>query len=269
MSLFVLKQPRTKPASPAVDRALSTLRVLADAPEGLSLSALSRELDEAKSSLHAVLDTMQRHNFVVKDPQTKTYKLGVQVLAIGSAYSRHTNLLHEFQTIARELAMRTGETVQLATLQGRSILYLAKQEGPRRLSLAAPVGGQLPAHATALGKVLLSGLDEAVFDGLFAGVELERFTAHTIGEIQALKAEVWRVRAAGFARDDGEVSHQLGCLAAPVRDEAGQVVAAVSLTSVLQASHDQDEDFMQRQICDAAYELSRRLGYSKEPNAIP
>src|SRR5205814_2359529 len=117
-----------------------------------------RVLSEAKSSLFAVLVTMQQRGFVDKDPVTKRYALGPQLLVIGLAYARHTNLLTEFRTVAQELVRNCGETVQLAILHGRHTLYVGKQEGTRPVRLVAEVGGQVPAHTTSLGKVLLSSL---------------------------------------------------------------------------------------------------------------
>src|SRR5947209_3330342 len=160
MSIIQEDNAKAAVASPSVGRALSILQVMAAHPNGMSISELSRTLNEAKSSLFAVLHTMQEHDFVVKDPVTKRYNLGPQLLVIGMAYARQTNLLVAFQSVAPEFVERCGETLQLAILRGRHILYIGKQEGKQPVRLAALVGEQLPAHATSLGKALLSGLTD-------------------------------------------------------------------------------------------------------------
>jgi DNA-binding IclR family transcriptional regulator len=251
-----------KPPSPSVDRALSILHTLADQPDGMGVSELSRALHEAKSSLHAVLLTMELRGFLHKDPLTKRYKLGPQLLVIGAAYSRHTNLLSAFQAVAAQLVQRCGETVQLAMLHGRHILYIGKHEGTHQVRLAAQVGGQLPAHATALGKALLSGLDDAAIATLFEGVALEQLTSQTIGRLDELRRALAEVRAQGYAFDHGETNAELRCVAAPVYDVSGVISAAISVSVPITRMDAQREAELAELIRAHAQDLSRRLGYA-------
>lgn len=250
-----------KPSSPAVDRALAILQLLAAHDRGLGVSEISRVLDEAKSSLHAVLTTLEQRGFVIKDPATKRYRLGPQALVVGAAYGRQTNLLDAFDAVAVDLVRRCGETVQLAMLPGRHILYIGKHEGTHHVRLAAQIGGQLPAHATALGKALLSDLPDSVLDQRFADVTLERLTERTITTLPELKRELATVRARGYATDNGEVSPELRCVGVPVRDASGVVVAALSLSVPITRIDDQRAADLAQLLCDAARAMERRLGY--------
>lgn len=254
--------PIPKPPSPAVDRALAILQLLVAHDRGLGVSEISRVLDEAKSSLHAVLTTLEQRGFVIKDATTKRYRLGPQALVVGAAYGRQTNLLEAFDAVAVDLVRRCGETVQLALLHGRHILYIGKHDGTHHVRLAAQIGGQLPAHATALGKALLSGLGDASLNQLFAGVTLERLTERTITTLPELHRELAVVRAQGFATDHGEVSPELRCVSAPVRDARGTIVAAISVSVPITRIDDQRAADLAKLLCDAAKAIEQRLGFA-------
>ncbi len=252
----------TKPTSPAVERALAVLDLLARSRSGLTLSELSRALGQAKSSLHVVLSTLEDAGFVVRDTASKRYTLGPQILTLSAAYARQSDLLRSFYEIASPLARELGETVQMAVLQGRHVLYVAKQEGTQWVRLASEVGTVLPAHATALGKCLLAGLSDAELDRLFAGVELERLTERTIATLDALKAEVAEARARGYAVDRGETLPDVNCFGAPVRDVTGAVVAAISISVPVTRVTPERTGELVAAARQAANVLSRRLGWA-------
>lgn len=251
-----------KPPSPAVDRALAILQLLAAHHRGLGVSEISRVLGEAKSSLHAVLTTLQQRGFVIKDGTTKRYQLGPQALVVGAAYGRQTHLLDAFDAVATELVRSCGETVQLAMLHGRHILYIGKHDGTHHVRLAAQIGGQLPAHATALGKALLSGLSDTALEQLLADVPLERLTERTITGLPQLRCELATVRAQGYAADNGEVSPELRCVSAPVRDAAGTIVAAISVSVPITRIDDQRAADLAQLVINGACAIERRLGYA-------
>lgn len=249
------------PPSPSVDRALTVLECLADQGDGLGLADLAQRLGVAKSSLHGILATMHRRDFLDRHPLTKRYTLGPRSLAIGSAYAGRDSLLLVFQSLARDLAAHSGETVQLATRQGRFAFYIGKQDGTQQVRLASNIGSQLPAHATSLGKALLSDLSDDVLDRLYADVVLEPVTANTITSLSKLKRELQRVRNDGYAVDRGEMLSEVRCVAAPVHDAEGIVVAAVSLSVPIFRIDDRREAELAREIRACAAELSLRIGY--------
>lgn len=256
------KSGSTTSRSPAVQRALAVLELLARNGSGLTLSELGRALGQAKSSLHVVLATLEDAGFVVRDTDSKRYTLGPQILALSAAYARQSDLLRSFYDIASPLARELGETVQMAVLQGRQVLYVAKQEGTQWVRLASEVGTLLPAHATALGKCLLAGLSDPELDRLFAGVELERLTERTIATLDALKAELAEVRVRGYAVDRGETLVDVTCFGAPIRDAAGSVVAAVSISVPMSRVTPERVSQLIDAVRRAAHTLSRRLGWT-------
>ncbi len=251
----------SKPISPSVDRALSVLMLLADHPDGMGVSELARMLGVAKSSLYVVLTTLEQREFIVKDTLTKRYTLGPQLLVLGLAYIQRINLLKEFQTLAARVAHECGETVQLAILRGRNVLYIGKQDGTQPVRLASEVGSELPAHTTALGKCLLAGLSDATLDELYNGVRLEKRTVNSIDNLADLKREIAEVRLRGYAVDRGETADDLRCVGAPIYDAHGTVVAAVSISVPITRMNDEREKELAQRVRALAQELSRRLGY--------
>jgi DNA-binding IclR family transcriptional regulator len=250
-----------KSLSPAVDRALAVLQLLAEQRDGVGLAELSRALGEAKSSLFTVLNTLEARGFVAKEAATKRYTLGPETWRIGAVYAGHVSVLSEFQALAPELVRDCGETMQLAVLQGRHILYIGKQEGTQPVRLATQVGDRLPAHTAALGKALLSQLPAAELDALFAGVTLERFTPNTITDFAALTEELAETRRRGYAVDRQEVTLELRCVAAPVFDASGTAVAAASISVLILRMDDEREQVLGAKIREFARGVSWRLGY--------
>ena len=134
------------------------------------------------------------------------------------------------QPLMDELTAVTTETVQLARLEGLDNVYLAISESPHPMKLVSSVGKRLPAHATGLGKVLLASLDDDELDRRLSGVTLARFTERTITDRKVLLAELKRVRSRGFGYDNEEYVIGCRCVAAPVRDGADRVIAAMSVS---------------------------------------
>jgi len=248
--------------SPAVQRAIAVLDALARSGDGLTLSALARATSEPKSTLHAVLATLVEAGLLVRDEATKRYRLGPHILTLAGAYARQSDVLRAFGEVARPLARELGETVQLAILQGREVLYIGKQEGTQRVRLASEVGTRLPAHATSLGKCLLAFLPPDELENLLAQGPLVALTPRTITDPDVLRDELARVRERGYAIDRGETLPDVWCFGAPVRDAQGTVVAALSISvPVTRITPERSEELVAA-ARRAAAELSRRLGYS-------
>ena len=156
---------------------------------------------------------------------------------------------------------QTGETVQLARLDGMEYAYLAISESPQPMKLVSAVGKRLFAHATGLGKVLLAGLGEAELRRRLAPVNLPRFTLNTLVDHDALLGEVNDVRARGYATDNEEYVIGCPCIAMPIRNAAGDVVAAMSVSIPTPRYSDELAARIHARLGEAVAELSERLGY--------
>jgi DNA-binding IclR family transcriptional regulator len=218
----------------ALDRALLALEALADAPAGLGVSELGRKLGIDKSTAHRLLATLQARGFVRLNGHTQRYALGLRLAALGAAAVQGVEITDVARPYLEELRDRTREAAHLAVLSEGEVMFLSKAAGPGALTVNAGVGTRMPAHCTALGKVLLAGLLEQerpdAIERAVARHGLARHTLRTIVEAGDLERHLAHVAAQGWALDDEEYAVGLRALAAPVRDAEGQVVAAVSVS---------------------------------------
>ena len=227
----------------------------------LTFSEIAAALALPASSTHNLLKTLERRRYLRLDPDERRYHLGLRLWEVAQAYVTTDSLPRLAQPFMDRVVARTGETVQLARLDGVENVYLATSESPQPMKLVSDVGKRLYAHATGLGKVLLAGLGEDEARRRLAAIDLPRFTANTIVDLDALLAELADVRRRGYARDNEEYVVGCRCIAMPIRDAAGHVVAAMSVSiPTPRYTHDlaaRTHDALRT----AVDELSGRLGY--------
>jgi IclR family transcriptional regulator, KDG regulon repressor len=250
-------------AVPALERGLSILRILAQARGALTLAEISTSLGVSRSTVYSLLATLQEYGFVVKDQRDKSYQLGIATFEIGSAYLRRVNLIPAFNECAKRLVALARETVKLAVLDGRDVVYLGKQDGLHSVRLVAQIGSRMPANATAVGKVLLAVLSDGQITQLYADHPLKVLTAETISDLPALLRELATVRKQGFAYDRDESTVGVHCVAAPIYDHSGSVVAAMSIGVPTDRLSPSGFNELTRLLLDHANELSHTLGYSR------
>src|SRR5213083_1292282 len=190
----------------SIVRAIRVLEVFADRPEGVALTRLSAELGYGKATLSKVLATMERGHFVRRDTATGHFHLSCRLLALAFAYAERVGIPGLCAPILQALADETGELVQLAVVEGGSVLFVAKAEGPdHRLRMVPLVGAVAPLHATASGKVWLASLSEAAATAALTQQGLARLAPRTITSRARLLAQLRGIRAQGYAIVDEEL----------------------------------------------------------------
>ena len=249
------------PGAPAVARALRVLEYLADTGGGnVRMSDLASQLGIPKASLHHVLAALLDAGWIEREPIMKNITLGLRAWEVGHAYDVAQSLSQRAQPFMDAVRDELGETVRLAVLSGRDNVCLAKSEGRHTLVFDQRVGARLPAHATGLGKALLSGLSKDQVAELYANFAFEPFTEHTLTSIPSLEKALAVVRERGWAEDNGELILGIRCIALPVRSRSGQVLAALS-TSVPSARFSEElREKVLQQLTTAAHSLSERIG---------
>ncbi|WP_235876863.1 IclR family transcriptional regulator [Saccharopolyspora terrae] len=213
----------------SADRALIILELLSRGRH--RLSDIAETLRLPLSSVHGLLGTLVHRGFAEFDPTTRTYGLGLKAWTVGQGYTGHRDIVGLALPLMERLAQQTGETVQLSRLDGIENVYIAIAESPQPMKLVSAVGMRLPAHSVALGKALLAGLSDDEVVARYEDVELERFTNNTITALPQLLAQLAEVRRDGYAVDDEEYIIGCRCLAVPIRDHAGEVVAGMSVSA--------------------------------------
>jgi DNA-binding IclR family transcriptional regulator len=247
--------------SQTAQRTLDVLRSLAESKEGLTLAAVARAVHAPKGSLYPILATMTSSGFVDRDHRTGHYFLSPKLLELSKNYLAQMDTVDAFNAVSDSFVDRIDETMQMAVRSGTDIIYVARRDSTQPVRLVSTVGQRLPAHATALGKCLLSECSEEELVKLYPTSELQRFTERTIGSREALIVAVAEVREAGWAEDWEEVTAGLCCVAAPIRDASGRLVAAVSFSMPVARADTARWHLMRETIREAAAEISRRVGF--------
>lgn len=207
-------------------RTLDVLEALAAAPRRCSLVELARVLEIPKSSLHGILRTLTQRGWVETDATGTRFGLGLRALQVGAAYLETDDAVGLLADVLDRLAAQFGETVHLGRLDGPHVVYLAKRESIHPLRLYSAIGRQLPAHATALGKVLLAQRSDDAVDRLLSW-PLPALTSRTITEPEALHRELSVIRDRGYAVDREENTEGIVCfaMAVPLREPADHAIS--------------------------------------------
>jgi DNA-binding IclR family transcriptional regulator len=240
---------------PALEKANHVLQTIAEEPSALKLIDISKKLGINKSSLFSLLATMEALEWVVREKDA-TYSLGSKLGLLGNVFFKQFTLIDRFKKEASVTKHVIQETIQLAKLEQHEVLYLAKEEMPSQVKLTSEPGMKLPAHSTALGKALLAWLPEQELPERFPQEMLEPLlTPYTVKTRQELVEHLNQVRESGFAFDLQEAVVGFCCVAAPVRNAQGEVIAAISC-SMFQHVWEQKKELAQKEICDLAARLS-------------
>jgi len=236
-----------------LDRAIGLLSLLSDG-QSKTLTELSAQLGIGSSSIYRLLVTLASHGYVEHDRAAGGYRLGLACLELSRAYLESSDVRKVALPELESLRDATSETVHLGILDQMEVVYIEKLQGL--------VGGRSPAYCTGLGKMLLAHLDPGLVQEHFGRNGVRRFTENTITELKELTAHLAAVRAQGYAIDNAEHEPEVRCVAAPVFDLRGEVVAAISVSGPVARL---DPFGAQRPLIEAtvqsAQAISRRLGH--------
>lgn len=251
-------------AVPAVQRAFDVLELFLDEPE-LSAPEIIARLGLPRTTVHELVGTLvERRYLAPAGPDGNRFRLGLRGFQLGSAYAERLDVASEGRTAAAEVSGRCRETVHVAMLDGRDVLYVAKVDSTHPVRMVSAIGRRLPAHCTAVGKVLLAALPSAQLRDLYANGRLPAMTANSITTRSALHRELTSIRAnGGVAREFCESNEAVACVAAPVRDRSATVVAAMSISVPILRWNDATEAEFRELVAKGAATLSERLGHTE------
>ena len=251
----------------SVPKAFAILEYLAAANSPRELSSICNALKMNKSTMYRFLTTLQSLGYVDQDRESNRYALGSKTLWLASSFLEAI----ELRTIARPLLMQlhqeTGETVHLAILDHFEVVYMDKMDGTSSVRMASSVGNRMPAHSTGLGKALLAFMPEDTWRSYIDVVGLERRTSNTITDPAAFLQELRHIRERGYSIDDSENEDGIRCVALPIRDHTGKVVAAISIAGWASTiTPERDGELAAAGLKYAAI-LSAKLGYLQKQSA--
>lgn len=245
----------------SVRNAARLLKEFSSRDREFGVSELARRLDLGKSTVHRLLVTLAEEHLVEQDDITGRYRLGLAIYDLGAAVATGLDLHEAVMPSMEQLRAATSETVQVAVLDGREVVYIERLDSPHTLRLFLELGRRNWAHATGSGKCLLAYLPPTDLDRILDGWELPAVTKHTITDHDVLRAELKSVRRRGLAHNTGESELGVISVAAPIRDVSGKVRASISVagpTERLQPMLHQ----LELGVVEMAAATSRRLGWT-------
>jgi IclR family pca regulon transcriptional regulator len=211
----------------SLERGLAVIRALST-PEPQTLSDVARTTGLSRAAARRFLLTLERLGYVGQEHGR--FALTPQVLELGYAYLSSLTLPEVAQPHLAKLVERVHESSSVSVLDGGDVVYVARVPTRRIMTVAINVGTRFPAHATSMGRVLLAGLDDEARARVLDDVTFAPITSETLTSRAALEHELDRVAAQGYALVDQELEVGLRSIAAPIRDPAGRVVAAINLS---------------------------------------
>jgi DNA-binding IclR family transcriptional regulator len=244
----------------SIERAAAILRLLSGRNRRLGVAQIAGELDLPKGTVHGILRTLAAVGFVEQDVEGGPYQLGAALLHMGSSYLDGNELRARALNWSDSLASRSGESVRIGTLHETRVLVVHHVFRPDDSRQALEVGALLPAHATALGKVLLAANRYAAAE--LAGSGLPGYTAATLTDWTALDADLRAVQERGWAIDAEELEAGVVSLAAPIQDRRGVTVGAIGISGPVErlvAGGEPRTDLVSF-VREAARAVSRDLG---------
>lgn len=227
----------------------------------LGVTEAARQLGLGKSTAHRLLSTLAQERLLEQDPRTGAYRLGLAMYELGSSVSTYTVLHEVCAPVMDQLRAATKGSVQVAVLDGHDVLYVERRETSATLRLFGRVGHRFPANVTGSGKLLLAFLPEERREALLVGWDLPKRTEQSLNDPEMLRSQLVSIRARGWAESFGETELELASIAAPVRNAAGDVVAAISIVLPMQHLPSDGLKRYARPCLDAGLAISRRLGY--------
>jgi IclR family acetate operon transcriptional repressor len=251
----------------SIERCFAILTEIAKSPEGISLAELSKAVGLHTSTTFHLVRTMVELGAVRQDRGTKRYHLGRTIFGLAASSSSDVELVAMSRPFLEKLSETTGESSHLGLPSGNDVVIAARLAGTGAFQLVERTGGLRPAHCTGLGKVLLAAMPPAQFERYLAAAVLKGWTPKTITDPEQLRAEIERVRRTGVGYDDAEFDNEVRCVAAPVQDFSGQVIAAIGISGPIWRMSLPRLEEMAQHVRRIAGDLSHDLGYRPKVQA--
>jgi len=252
----------------SIDRVFDILELLSTEHEGLSLTVISQKLELPTSTVFRLLSVLRSRNYIEKNDSTNVYRLGLGFVELTSLYLNNIELKTEAQPYLRNLSQITGQVVFMGIEQDGELVYIDKYEHFNEIRKYCFIGQRRPLYCTALGKALLTGFMEEDIRELYASQELKQMAPNTITDINQLVQEVYATCERGYSIDDQEMEPDMWCVAAPIYDYRGTIIAAVSISWDLGTHKNADRNKNIELVRKTAVDISVRMGFRPERQAV-
>ncbi len=239
-----------------IDRVASLLAALSTQRDPLSLKFLSAETKLHPSTAFRILNALAAHGFVERTSLGQ-YALGVKLLQLGGRVREQTDVVREATPIMESLRSQVGESVNLTVREGDEVVYVARSVPNRMMRVEQLIGSRAPLHATAVGKLFLAEAGEKVCREYARRTGLPRYTPNTFTQAKRLWDEAQVSQQRGYALDNEEAEPGVSCIAVPINDSQGHMIAGLSIS----APRERRQESWVQLIRKAGQDISARLGY--------
>jgi DNA-binding IclR family transcriptional regulator len=247
----------------SVSRALDILEAFGVGEEELGVTELARRLKLHKNNVFRLLATLETRGWVEQDRDSGNYRLGLKTFETASVFLHHLGLTRQARPALEQLALGTGEAAYLAVLDGPAVVPVDMAESTHAVRVVSYLGRRLPAHATALGRAQLAYRPQEEVEQMLKEHRPSASTPRTLTDPDRILDELGRVAPAELAVEDEELEAGVRAAAAPVRDYARRVVAAIGVVGpAFRLSRERLEGDVGGRVRAAAREVSRRLGHT-------
>jgi len=245
----------------SVAAAIRLLKAFTEDETEFGISGLAKRLGLAKSTIHRLATTLVADGLLEQDPQSGKYRLGIALFRLGALVRRRMDVSNEARPFLFDLRKKTNETVHLAILDGTEIMYVYYLESTQAIRMRSDLGGRKPAYCTAEGQAILAFGPSDVVDRVTRG-GLRARTPQTITDAGRLAKALALVRQRGYAMDDEESEIGMRCIAAPIRNDGGEVVAAVGVAGPVSRLTKKTLASFAPHVIGTAAAISARIGHS-------
>lgn len=241
------------------DRALQILELLSH--EGLTSKDIQEKMNLNKSTVHRLMMTLLNRGFVERNEVTGIFQVGLKLVEISSIRLNHVELKTEALPYLHQLGNKVNKSIQLAILDGNEAVFIEKVEKYQSFHMYCQTGKRIPLYCSAVGKSLILNHSDNEIQGLLKDTKFEHFTPKTVTDIEALFADLDQARKDGYTRDHAEHEADVYCVAMPIYDYRGKIVAAASITGFSDKIYGPEGQEMRDALkitCDA---ISKRIGH--------
>ncbi len=249
--------------APAVDYALQIIELFAKSNKELGITDISNSLYINKNAVSRIIESLLENNWIyLSNSASKKYRLTMKPFSLMSASVEKDYMLKISNPILSKVRNETRDSVYFGVRNGNNVLYLLHYDSLKEVRVSGRVGGEYPLHLSAPGKVLLAYGSKSDISDYFAKNPKSQ-TPNSIKNVEEFELEAERIKKAGYATDNEEFSKGIICVACPIYDSEGQVVASVGISSLI--IYDDIDSLISNKypiLRQAAEEISNKLGFS-------
>ena len=241
-------------------RTVEILKLVSKKPDGITLDEICEKLDMPKTSGYDIVTTLVQTGMIhVAREQKQRYTIGLTAYRIGINYTNNLDFISTIDPVLKAFSREVGKTVFFGTRTDDAIVYICKFEPENPIITTATVGTKNPIYCTSLGKAIMAFTEEEEVRRVLERITFKKHTGRTLGTRDEFEKELERVRKKGYAFDARELEEHMECVGAPVFGQDGNVMGAISVSSLYKPT--EDYDALGRQVQAKAAEISRLLGF--------